>query len=51
VVCYVSLGDWGVIAGADVFDLDTGRNIEVLQRIGEPPPPGGCQHALLLTHR
>ena len=51
VVCYMSPGEWGVITGADVFNLDTGRNIEVLQRIGEPPPPGGCQHALLLTRR
>jgi hypothetical protein len=47
----MSPGERGVISGADVFDLDTGRNIEVLQRIGEPPPPGGCQHALLLTRR
>jgi hypothetical protein len=47
----MSLGERGVISGVDVFDVDTGRNIEVLQGFDEPPPPGGCQHALLLSRR
>ncbi len=51
VVCYMSPAERGVIIGVDVFDLDTRRNIEVLQRLGDPPPPGGCQHALLLGRR
>lgn len=46
VVCYMSVAERGRIDGVDVYDIDTGDLLEIIQRHGEPPPPGGCQNAL-----
>jgi hypothetical protein len=46
VACYLHRSNVGQIEGIDLFDLDTGDLIEVIQRQGDPPPPGGCQGAL-----
>jgi hypothetical protein len=46
VVCYMDPIERGLIDGVEVFDMDSGRLLEVIQRHGEPPPEGGCQNAL-----
>lgn len=46
VVCYLSTSDPREIIGADLFDVDSGRLLEVLQHYGEEPSEGGCQGAL-----
>jgi hypothetical protein len=46
VVCFMSVADRGQIDGVDVYHVDTGELIDVIQRYGEPPPEGGCQMAL-----
>ena len=46
VVCYMSDSERGRIDDVEVFDIDTRRFIQVIQRHGEPPI-GSCQGALL----
>jgi len=46
VVCYMSVEERGRIDGVDVYDIDSGDLLEVIQRHGEPGPRGGCQNAL-----
>lgn len=46
VVCYMHRSNPNQIEGIDVFNMDTRDLIEVIQRRGDPPPPGGCQGAL-----
>jgi hypothetical protein len=46
VVCYMHVSTVGEIIGVDVFDMDSGRLLEVIQRRGDPPPPSGCKSAL-----
>ncbi|KPK00260.1 MAG: hypothetical protein AMS20_15220 [Gemmatimonas sp. SG8_28] len=46
VVCYMHRSNRNQIEGIDVFNMDTRDLIEVIQRRGDPPPPGGCQGAL-----
>ena len=46
VVCYLSPSEPRQIIGVDVFDMDSQRLLEVLQRYGEDPPEGGCMAAL-----
>jgi hypothetical protein len=46
VVCYLHRSNRGQIEGIDVFDIDTRDLVEVVQRRGDPAPPGGCQEAL-----
>ena len=45
VVCYMSDFERGRIDDVEVFDIDTRRLVEVLQRHGEPPIVS-CQNAL-----
>jgi len=47
VVCYLDLSDPGVIVGVDVFDIDTGRHIEVILSRKGPPWTGTCRAALI----
>ena len=45
VVCYMSDFERGRIEDVEVFDIDTGRLVKVMQRSGEPPVRS-CQNAL-----
>jgi hypothetical protein len=45
VVCYVSPAQRGLIYGADLFDIDTRRHVQVLIPRGGNPPEGGCPGA------
>lgn len=46
VVCHMDPLERGLIDAVEVFDINTGELVEVIQRHGEPPPAGGCQNAL-----
>jgi hypothetical protein len=51
VVCYMDIGRRNWIDGVEVFDLDTGDLIEIIQHHGDPPPSGGCANALAFSRR
>lgn len=50
VVCYLSTSEPRRIIGVDVFDMDNGRLLDVLQRYGDDPPEGGCAGALRMSN-
>lgn len=45
-VCYMSLTERARIDGVDVFDIDTGRHLEVIQGMRDPPVAATCREAL-----
>ena len=46
VVCYMDRTERGLIYAVDVFDVGSGRLVEVIQHPGQPPPAGGCHMAV-----
>ena len=47
VVCYMHTSHVGEIIGVDVFNMDNGRLIETIMKVGGTPPPDmKCSNAL-----
>lgn len=50
-VCFLSTAEPRRIIGMDLFNLDSGNLIEVVQRYGDEPPAPTCRAAYLASRR